>query len=128
MNNNKIALALLVLAGALAAAPHAQAGQGSVMLGSTGFADRCYYVGGELSGGGDSHACQLPTTLVECTFAGAYADCAWNGVQNKLEVVRLIGMIETESLASRGFGAPLKKAAGGGGGVQKLDLPIKNNE
>ncbi|HEV7277574.1 MAG TPA: hypothetical protein VGN80_14920 [Devosiaceae bacterium] len=101
MNINKIALALLVLATGLAAANHAQAGQGTVMLGSSGFADRCIDNGGELFGIADGQACQLPTTLVECTFGGAYADCAWNGVQNKLEVVRLIGMVGAESLSSR---------------------------
>ena len=122
MFNKKIALAVLVLATGLATAAHA--GQGSVMLGSTGFADRCTANGGQLFDTGDGYACQLPTTLLECTFAGAYADCEWNGVQNKREVVRVIGMIGAESLSGEGFGAV--KKSGGGGGIVPLDLPIKN--
>ena len=126
MNNNKIALALLVLATGLAAAPHAQAGQGSVMLGGSGFADRCIDNGGQLFEREDGYACELQTTLLECTFAGAYADCEWNGVQNKLEVVRVIGMVTPESLSGGGFGGVKQPGGGGGGGVVPLDLPIKN--
>jgi hypothetical protein len=126
MFNKKIALALLALATGLAAASHAQAGQGTVMLGSTGFADRCHYNGGQLLETEDGYACQLPTTLLECSFAGAYADCEWNGVQNKREVVRVIGMIGAESLSSEGFGTFKQPGGGGGGGIVPLDLPIKN--
>jgi len=121
--NNKIALALLILATGLATASHAQAGQGTAMLGSTGFVDRCYGGGGALFETAGGYACQLQTTLVECSFGGAYADCGWNGVQNKLEVVRLIGMVDAESLSSEDFGVATKKSSGGG--VQTLDLPIK---
>jgi hypothetical protein len=128
MFNKKIALALLALATGLAAASHAQAGQGTVMLGSTGFADRCHYNGGQLLETEDGYACELQTTLLECSFAGAYADCEWNGVQTKLEVVRLIGMVDAQSLSSEGFGAAKKAGGGGGGGggIVPLDLPIKN--
>jgi hypothetical protein len=123
MNRKNVTLALLVVLTGLAAASQAHAGQGSVMLGSTAFADRCQDNGGQLFGTKGGYACQLPATLLECTFAGAHASCAWNGVQNKLEVVRVIGLIGTDSLSSVGSGG-FKKP--GGGGVVPLDLPIKN--
>ena len=121
MINNTTMLALVVVAAGLAGAGQAHAGQGSVMLGSTGFAERCDANGGALHDTADGYACELQTTLVTCTFAGAWADCQWNGRQNKLEVVRLIGMLQAESLSDRGsFGRGGKKP----GGVQMLDLPL----
>ena len=129
MFSKKTTFAILVLATGLAAATSSQAGQGSVMLGGTGFADRCTSTGGQLLDIDDGYTYQLPTTLLECTFAGAYADCAWNGVQNKLEVVRVIGMIRIDSPSGGGNDSHQLgggNGGGGGGGVGLLDLPIKN--
>jgi hypothetical protein len=120
--NTKTAFAFLALTAGLVGATQVQAGQGSVMLGESAFADRCYDNGGELLGLDDGHGCDLGTILVECSFAGAFADCEWDGAQNKREVVRLIGMIAPESLVTDGGGIAGKKK----GGVNKLDLPIKD--
>jgi hypothetical protein len=99
MFNKTIALAVLALAAGVATVPAAHAGQGKVMLGSTGFADRCIEQGGQVLDIANGRACELPTTLLECSFAGAYADCSWNGAQSKLEVIRVIGMLNQDSLA-----------------------------
>jgi hypothetical protein len=130
-NTTKTAFAVLALVSGLAGFTPAQAGQGIVMLGGSSFADRCTENGGELFGIERGYGCDLGTTLVECTFAGAHAACEWNGVQNQIKVVRLIGMLDAQSISSQGFGdAPLKQQGGGngggGGGIQQLDLDIKN--
>jgi hypothetical protein len=120
--NTKTTFAFLVLTAGLLGAAQVHAGERSLVLGDAAFADRCYDNGGDLLGLGDSYGCDLGTILVECSFAGAYADCEWDGAQNKREVIRLIGMADPESLASdSGFAAAKKK-----GGVNQLDLPLQN--
>lgn len=51
-------------------------------------------------------------------------DCAWNGPQNKRDVVRLIGMVDALGLIQPTESSPGKKK--GGGGVQLPDLPLNN--
>lgn len=129
-NKTKIAVAVLALIAGFGGAVQAQAGQGTVMLGGSNFADRCTNNGGELFGIEAGYGCHLGTTQVECIFAGAYADCQWNGVQNQIKVVRLIGMLDAESIATPGGGGVIPQQGGGGngggGGIQQLDLDIKN--
>lgn len=94
--------AIFAIAAVLAALGGAtQAGEGTVMLGSSGFADRCDSSGGALFEVDDGYACDLGTATVACAFEGAYAECEWTGAQNQMRVVRLIGMVTAESIASQ---------------------------
>jgi hypothetical protein len=122
MNNAKITFALFAMLGGLVSATQAQAAAGTVMLGPTNFANRCLDQGGAFFPLGDGYSCELATTQIDCLFEGANAYCEWEGGPNKREVIRVIGMLDAESLAGQSFGGAKKK----GGGINIPDLPIQN--
>jgi hypothetical protein len=102
---------------ALAAALPAQAATRSVDIHAELFADRCAAQGGALAGANPTLACQMPDTLVECSFLTLNtAQCEWAGIDGQIAVNRLIGMQEahavegSSSQPAGAFPGPVKKS------------------
>lgn len=90
-----VLFSLLALAGGVS---NTQAGTGTVLLAQSAFEMRCELSGGALDGVSGNLACDLGDLVVSCEWTGAYADCGWEGMQNR-KVVRLIGQVTPVSLS-----------------------------
>ncbi|WP_332700488.1 hypothetical protein [Devosia sp.] len=110
-----ITLAAAIIGLAAAAAP-AQAATRLMTSSLEGFEYRCEHHGGAFSQDGNSVACQTPSVPVACEFFTATrADCSWPGIENQIDVIRVIGTL-TAGASSEHSGGNGVVGNGGGGG------------
>ena len=106
----------LALAGIAAATP-AQAATRLVDISADRLADRCGDHGGAFSLQSDLAVCQTETVAVQCTFVTSFqAACEWAGVDNQINVNRLIGMTSEGQISQTGAGSLPGQAGNGKGG------------
>jgi hypothetical protein len=113
-----VTLAAAVLGLAAIAAP-AQAATRLMSSSLDGFEYRCANHGGIFAADGTLVSCQTPSVPVACEyFTTTQANCEWPGIENQIDVIRVIGTlpggpdIGSSSGSSSGGGA----VGGGGGG------------
>ncbi|MGB3336205.1 MAG: hypothetical protein WBA73_03405 [Devosia sp.] len=118
-----ITLTAAVLGLAAIAAP-AQAATRLMSSSLDGFEYRCENHGGIFAADGTLVSCQTPSVPVACEyFTASQANCEWPGIENQIDVIRVIGTLpggpDIGSSSGSGSGGAVSGGGGGkGGGFQ----------
>lgn len=116
-----ITLTAAVLGLAAIAAP-AQAATRLMSSSLAGFEYRCETHGGNFAADGALVSCQTPSVPVACEyFTATQANCEWPGIENQIDVIRVIGTLPggPDIGSSSGAGGGILGGGGkGGGGFQ----------
>ena len=114
-----VTLAMAFLGLAAATAP-SQAATRLMSSSLEGFQFRCEKHGGAFAQDGSVVSCQTPSVPVSCAyFTVRQADCNWPGIENQIDVIRVIGTLPIGAAAassSSNEAASGSKGNGGGNG------------
>lgn len=119
-------LTITVTAAVIGLAAFAAPSQAATRLMSSsleGFEYRCETHGGIFAHDGTVVDCQTPSVPVSCEyFAGRQATCNWPGIENQIDVIRVIGTLPvgagSESSSGNGGGGAVGSGGKGGGNFQ----------
>lgn len=105
----------------LAAIAPAQAATRLMSSSLEGFEFRCETHGGTFAQDGTLVSCQTPSVPVACEyFTATQANCEWPGIENQIDVIRVIGTLPggPDIGSSSGGGSGAVGGGGKGGGFQ----------